>query len=151
MSAIANLNAAPAAFPPVNLHAHGHKRGGHVQATDADAGNGTAQVPPGLRQNLFGSLLNSLQQVIGVQLGVIGSATAAPIGSTNAETPGAAADTTAAGTGAGGANAAAATPGAPAQSSIAMLQNYLNNLAHNAHTDDSPAAKSAGSSVSLSA
>jgi len=144
MSAIANLRGAPAALPPVNLHAHGHKKGGHVQAAD-DAGSGSAaQVPPGLRQNLFGSLLNSLQQVIGVQLTAPtagGSANGSAAGSQNAAT---------AGTTANAASTASAAT-ASVQSSITLLQNYLSNLAHNSHTDGSPAAKFAGSTVSVSA
>ena len=69
MSVIANLSSAAAALPPLNPHLHGHKKGSHVQSADDTSGgsDSAAQVPAGLRQNLFGSLLNSLEQVIGVQ------------------------------------------------------------------------------------
>lgn len=126
MSAIANLRSAPAAFPPLNLQPHGHKKGPHIRSPE-DSGSSSdsaAQVPAGLRQNLFGSLLNSLEQAIGLPLT---APTAAAAGSTT--------------------SAAAAN----VQSSVTMLQNYLNNLAHNPQTDGSPAARFAGSSVSVSA
>jgi hypothetical protein len=34
MSSIANLSSATSAFPPVNIHSHGHKRGSHAESTD---------------------------------------------------------------------------------------------------------------------
>lgn len=107
MSSIANLGTALSAPPTVNIHPHGHKHGSHVQSlddADSDSGSDTAaQIPAGTAQNLFGSLLQSLEQVIGVQ-------------------PFTAADRSAnAGTGAAGASGAA-----PAQAT--STQNFLNNL-----------------------
>jgi len=67
MSSIANLSSAPSALPPVNVHPHGHRRGSHVESTEDSSSDTAAQVPPGAAQNLFGSLLQSLEQVIGVQ------------------------------------------------------------------------------------
>ncbi len=138
MSVIANFRAAPAALPPLNLHSQSHKRGGHVQATDGDGSNSPAQVPVGLRQSLFGSLLNSLEQAIGVPL-------TGPAAATSGTTTAAAAE------GASTAAPAASAATASAQSSIAMLQNYLNNLPHNPRTDGSSAVKFAASNVNVSA
>lgn len=141
MSIIASLRSAPPAFSALNLHPHGHKKGPHLQSIgDSDSGN-SAPVPTRLRQTLFGTLLNSLEQAIGVQTA---SAAAAATGSpapagTAAGAAGAAAPAGSAGTSAPGSTGATAgaAPGsnATAQSSIIMLQNYLNNLAHHAHTD----------------
>jgi hypothetical protein len=67
MSSIENLRFMPAALPRVNIHAHGHRRGSHL-GLDGDSGGDTgAQVPVGTAQNLFGSMLRSLEQVIGLQ------------------------------------------------------------------------------------
>jgi hypothetical protein len=92
MSSIANLTSTPA-LPQLNTHPHGHKKGSHVaSADDSDStsnSNTAAPVPVGTQQNLFGSLLQSLEQVIGVQL----SATA-PAGAAAAATPASAAAAT---------------------------------------------------------
>jgi hypothetical protein len=98
MSSIANLTSAPAALPPLNIHPHGHKKGSHVESTDDSGSSTAAQVPAGAAQNLFGSLLQSLEQVIGVQLSTPASAATASTGAgaaasqqTNgSQTPGAA-------------------------------------------------------------
>jgi hypothetical protein len=145
MSVIANLGSSvAAALPPINAHLHGHKKGSHVQSADDTSGSsdGTAQVPAGLQQNLFGSLLSSLEQVIGVQATTpatapTGATSAAPTGTTSAAATG---TTTAA---AGTSNAA--------QSALTSLQNYLNNLLNNARTDGSPAEKLAGSILNVTA
>jgi hypothetical protein len=143
MSVIANLSSAAAALPPINPHLHGHKKGSHVQSADDTGGSSdsAAQVPAGLQQNLFGSLLNSLEQVIGVQATTpAGAAT----GTTSAAATGSAPT--------GSANASAANPvSAAAQSSLTLLQNYLNNLLHNSQIDGSPAAKLAGSNLNVTA
>ena len=107
MSSIANLGTAPSAPAAVNIHPHSHKHGSHVQSlddSDNDSGSDTAaQIPAGTAQNVFGSLLQSLEQVIGVQW------------------------SGAAGVGANAASGATAASGAaPAQS--ANTQNFLSNL-----------------------
>ena len=81
MSSIANLTSAPAALPQFNFHPHGHKKGSQVvSADDSDSSSSTAApVPAGTQKNLFGSLLQSLEQVIGVQLSA-----AAPAAATSA-------------------------------------------------------------------
>ena len=72
MSPIASLNPTSAAFPPINSRAHGHKHG--MQPESADASTGTVE-------NIFGSLLQSVEKVIGLHVGpasaVIGAAAAA--------------------------------------------------------------------------
>jgi len=129
MSVIANLSSVAAALPPINAHLHGHKKGSHVQSADDTSGSSdsAAQVPAGLQQNLFGSLLNSLEQVIGVQTTTpAAAATAAPVSTANPVS-------------------------AAAQSSLTLLQNYLNNLLHNSRIDGSAAAKLAGSNLNVTA
>jgi hypothetical protein len=73
MSAISipSSNAA-ATLPAANIHphGHGHKKGGGMQADlltdDSSSTTTAAQVPVGAAQNLFGNILNTLEQVIGV-------------------------------------------------------------------------------------
>ena len=76
MSSIANLTSLPA-LPQLNIHPHGHKKGSHVESADDPGSNTAAPVPVGTAQNLFGSLLQSLEQVIGVQLSATAPAGAA--------------------------------------------------------------------------
>jgi hypothetical protein len=78
MSSIANLTSTPA-LPQLNIHSHGHKKGSHVESADDSGSDTAAPVPAGTQQNLFGSLLQSLEQVIGVQLSA-----AAPAGTASA-------------------------------------------------------------------
>ncbi len=76
MSSIANLTSAPAALPQLNIHPHGHKKGSHVASADDSDSNTAAPVPAGTQKNLFGSLLQSLEQAIGVQLSAPAAAAA---------------------------------------------------------------------------
>ncbi len=71
MSSLAISNSASTTLPAVNPHRHGH---GHTRGMPADSlstpstsASTTAQLPVGAAQGLFASLLQSLQQVIGVQ------------------------------------------------------------------------------------
>ena len=76
MSTIANLTSSSSALPLVNAHPHGHKKTSQLDPT-ADSGSSTAaQVPAATAQNLFGSLLQSLEQVIGVQFASTAPSTA---------------------------------------------------------------------------
>jgi hypothetical protein len=68
MSSITSLSPASAAFPPVNTHARGHKHGSQMDSADA---------PTGAVQNLFGSLLQTAEKVIGLQSGPVAAAIAA--------------------------------------------------------------------------
>jgi hypothetical protein len=80
MSAISIPSSTAAATLPAALihpHGHGHKKGtmGTDPLTDDSSGT-AAQIPVGTAKNLFGNLLNSLEQVIGVQpaAGIAGAA-----------------------------------------------------------------------------
>ena len=148
MSAVTNLSSvSPSALPPVNLHGHGHKHGSHVESTDASAdstsNDALGQAPAGSTQNLFGSLMQSLEQVIGLQPSTTTPATAA-----SAATPAATASAT---TSASAATASAANSTATTQQQSMLLQNYLNNLSHKPQVNGSQASTLAGSGVNASA
>ena len=96
----------------INIHPHSLKKGSHVEAANDSSGDTAAQVPAGAAQNVFGSLLQSFAQVIGVQLSAAPSAHAA-------SSPPAAGTTAAAAFTAGAASPAN-------QSANTLLQNVLN-------------------------
>jgi hypothetical protein len=130
MSIITNLTSTSSALPPVNIHPHGHKKGAQA-ASAGDFGSDTAaQVPAGTAQNLFRTMLQSLEQVIGVQLGATAS-TATPTAATTA------ASTT---TGAGATASSNVTPALTSAGAASYLQ------ANGAQTP-----KAAGSNVSVTA
>lgn len=114
MSSIANLGAASAALPQLNIHPHGHKKGLDSLSTDLSSSDSTAQLPVPAAQNLFSNLLQSLEQVIGLRSTPASPAAAAP---------------------ATGSTAAASTATAAASTSAAtgntLLQNYLHNAPQN--------------------
>jgi hypothetical protein len=122
----------PSALATLNLHAHGHKKGSHVESTVDSSTATAAKVPPATVQNLFNSLLQSLEQVV-----------------TGVSAPASAATTTVAASPASPASPAASVPSAAAQpggaagstqSSSSLVQNYLSQLT-----------KLAGSNVSAKA
>ncbi len=139
MSLIPNLTSASSALPTLNIHTHGHKKGSHVGSPDDSTSSSAAQAPAGSVQNLFGTLLQSVEQVIGLQL--------------SPAKPAAAATTAAATTTAAAAGAAASTGAATAstQSAGSLLQNYLNNLSQNLRASGSQTPRAAGSTVSVDA
>jgi hypothetical protein len=141
MSLIPNLSSAPSALPAVNVHPHGHKRGLHIESANDSSTDTAAQIPPGAAQNLFGSLLQSLEQVIGVQPATATAATA---------TPATAATSSTAASGAA-ATSSAGPVSTQASSAGTLLQNYLNNLSQNLQANGSQIVKNAGSSLSVSA
>ncbi|HSY94394.1 MAG TPA: hypothetical protein VK793_02180 [Steroidobacteraceae bacterium] len=116
MSSIANLGAASAALPQLNIHPHGHKKGLDALSTELSSSDSTAQLPVPAAQNLFSNLLQSLEQVIGLQTTSAAKATAAAAPGT-------------------GVTAAASTATAAASTSAAtgntLLQNYLHNAPQN--------------------
>src|SRR5271156_3070949 len=117
MSSIASLGSALSALPS-GSRPHGHRKGSQVESTDEAISNATtAPVPAATQQNLFSSLLQSLEQVIGVQ-----SSTA---------TPAAAASSATAGAGTSASATAAAGSGAAAQSATAAVQKYIGNVSQN--------------------
>jgi hypothetical protein len=74
MSIPISASTAAPALPALSgqVHGHGHKKGGSLESltdsTSTDSTSSTAaQLPVGSVQNLFGSLLSSLEQVIGIQ------------------------------------------------------------------------------------
>jgi hypothetical protein len=148
MSAIASLSSAPSALPTIKSHAHGHKKGSQVESTDDAISDATlAPVPAATQQNLFSSLLQSLQQTVGVQTS---SATAAslPTSATVATSATAGAGTTASTT-----TAAASTAGgtAIAKSASAALQTYINNVSQKLQANGSQTANLAKSNLNVSA
>jgi hypothetical protein len=148
MSAVTNLSSvSPAALPPVNLHGHGHKHGSHVESTDASndstSNDALGQAPAGSTQTLFGSLMQSLEQVIGLQ-----PSTTTPAATASAATSAAAASATKS---ASAATASAANSTATTQQQSMLLQNYLNNLSHKPQVNGSQASTLAGSGVKASA
>ena len=69
MSALSIPSPVAAALPAANFHPHGH---GHKKGVDTDpltdsSSTTAAQIPVGSAQNLFGNILNTLEQVIGIQ------------------------------------------------------------------------------------
>jgi hypothetical protein len=141
-TSIANLSSAPSALSAVTSHSHGHRKGGRVDSTSQSEGDAMTPVPAGTQQNLFSSMLQSLEQVIGVQP-ASSTAAAAP-----AATAGAPAATAAAATTAAAAPNAPASAAAPASSSAA-LQKYLHNVSSASNDIRFPTV--AGSNVSASA
>jgi len=136
MSSIASLGSALSALPS-GSRPHGHRKGSQVESTDEAISNATtAPVPAATQQNLFSSLLQSLEQVIGVQ-----SSTATPAAAASSATAGAGTS----------ASAAAAGTGATAQSATAALQKYIGNVSQNLKVNGSPAVKLAGSNLSINA
>jgi hypothetical protein len=89
MSSLAVPSAVTSTLPAANVHPHGHgHKKGSLMDPFTDSSSGTAaQVPVGSTQNLFGSLFNSLQQIIGAQPAAASPAAAA----SNAASPAAAA------------------------------------------------------------
>jgi hypothetical protein len=154
MSSVTNLSSvSPAALPPVNLRSHGHKHGSQVDSTDASSdstsNDALGQAPAGATQSLFGTLMQSLEQVIGLQPGTTtpaataGTATSAGATTASATTP---ASSTTAGT---AASAAAGTSTSAQQNTL--LQNYLNNLSHKVPTNGTQSPTVAGSSIRTNA
>jgi hypothetical protein len=54
---------------PIHPHGHGHKHDGLALDSLTDSGSSSsAQTPSGSTQSLFGTLLDTLEQVAGIQL-----------------------------------------------------------------------------------
>ena len=73
MSSTAIANAASTTLPTVNFRSHGHGgHGGHKKSSEMESQSvssigSVGQMPVGAAQGLMGSMLQSLQQVIGAQ------------------------------------------------------------------------------------
>jgi hypothetical protein len=85
MSSLAIPSAATSTLPAANAHphGHGHKKGALMDPFTDSSSSTTAQIPVGSTQNLFGSLFNSLQQIIGAQPAAVAKP-AATLGNTAA-------------------------------------------------------------------
>ncbi len=138
MSAIAISNSASAALPAVNIHPHSHKKGAHVGSADDSRSDTATLIPSNTVRNLFGSLLQTLGQVIGVQ-----------IGAPNASTTSSPAVTASAAVPASGAAPDAGTSSASTPSAGRLLQNYLNNVSQHAQSNDLRRPTLAGSTISV--
>lgn len=68
MSPITNLTNTQSLLQQLDTHSHGHKKPGHVNSPDDSGGNTAAQVPASTAKSSFGSLLESLEKVIGVMV-----------------------------------------------------------------------------------
>jgi hypothetical protein len=136
MSSISSLSSAPSALSALTAHTHGHKKGSHVQSADDSTSDSMTPVPAGTQQNLFSSMLQSLEQATGVQ-----PATATPSASSAATT---ASPTVAAASAAGAGTVTT-------QSANTALQKYIHNVSQNSQVNGSQASKFAGSNVSVNA
>jgi hypothetical protein len=67
MSSLAVPSAITSALPTLHPHGQGHKKGSLTDPFADSSSGSTAQTPVGSTQNLFGSLFNSLQQIMGAQ------------------------------------------------------------------------------------
>jgi hypothetical protein len=94
MSPLAIPSSATAALSAVNIHphGHGHKKDSLLDLSTDSSSNTAAPIPVASAKNLFGSLFNSLQRLLGVQP-VPAAASTAAASKTSAATgaPGAAA------------------------------------------------------------
>jgi hypothetical protein len=151
MSSIANLNSAPSAVPPGILHLHGHKKGAHVGLTDDSSSDSAAQMPVGAAQNLFSRMLQSLEQVIGVQLTAATPAATAAIAAPAVTAATSAGPSTVTASTTAAATSTAAGLSAAVQSKGTLLRNYLNNLSQNLPANGAQPVKFAGPSVSVKA
>jgi hypothetical protein len=63
------IQSSASSLPALHLPGHGHKKGihGDSQAEAAALTSTTDQEPTGSTQNLFGSILDSVEQIIGVK------------------------------------------------------------------------------------
>jgi hypothetical protein len=138
MSAISSLSSAPSALSSLTAHSHGHKKGSKVESSDDSSSDGMTPVPAGTQQNLFSSLLQSLEQVIGIQPAAATAAPSASSAATTASPTVAAASTAGAGT-------------VTSQSANAALQKYIHNVSQNPQASGSQLSKLAGSNVSVNA
>jgi hypothetical protein len=131
--------------PQFDIHPHGHRRGSHTESIGDSGSGSTTAVPAATQQNSFSSMLQSLEQAIGMRssttASAAGTASVAATGASSAAGAGTSANTLA---------AAAAAGTASASSVSTLLRNYLNNLSHTLPVDGSPTPKAGASNVSIS-
>jgi hypothetical protein len=94
MSPLAIPSSATAALSAVNVHPHrdGHKKDSQLDLSTDSSSSTAAQIPVATAKSLFGSLFNSLQQLLGVQPlpAAAGAAAASKAGAAAASKAGAA-------------------------------------------------------------
>ena len=73
------LSAASSVLPSLDVHPHGHMKGVHGQSADI-FNIGSSEAPASAPHNLFGRLLHSVEQVIGVRLGSAANTASAAAG-----------------------------------------------------------------------
>jgi hypothetical protein len=127
MSPIANVSPPSTALPTINNHTCGHKHGRRTDSADA---------PGGSVQNLFGSLLQTAEQVVGLQSGATSAAIATGTAASSAIA----------------ANAAAKNAGTiSSHSAKTLLQNYMNNLSNQQRPNGLQTPAPAGTSINADA
>jgi hypothetical protein len=129
MSLLSIANSAAAALPTVNIHPHGHRH-----SSDNTAG----QVPVTTAQNLFGSLLQTLEQTVGLQTGATPSSSASPTSTTATPPASSAAAATALSATTATVNSAATAASKAAHSADNSLQNYLSRLSQYIKKEGAP-------------
>lgn len=67
MSSLAIPSAITSTLPAANVHPHHGQKKGSLTDPFADSSSSTPQTPAGSTPSLFGSLFNSLEQIIGAQ------------------------------------------------------------------------------------
>jgi hypothetical protein len=139
MSLIASLSPASTALPTIKPHGRGHKHGGLLDSIDAPADaatNAASDAPSGSVQNLFGSLLQTAEKVVGLQSGAASAAIAAGTAAVSAIA----------------ANTAEKSAGTVStHSASTLLQNYLNNLSPKQQTNGVQAPGAAGTRINADA
>ena len=124
MSIAAISAAASTVIPAINVQPHGHKKGLKLESDSNGTDTTVGQTPTTTNQNLFSSLLQSLEQVTGVQ-------PAASTGTAAVVAAGAAADAGA--TSAAGAATAAAAGVTPATVPATPSSSQLSGILHSLH------------------
>ena len=140
MSSAAISAAASTVIPAINVQPHGHKKGLKLESSN-DTDTTVGQTPTTTNQNLFSSLLQSLEQVTGIQ-------PTTSTGSAAVVTAGAAADAGAASAASAATTAAAGVT--PATVPTTPSSSLLSGIAHPLHYF-LPSQSSVGSNINAKA
>ena len=68
MSSIVNLTNTPSLLQQLNVPSHAHRKGSPVHSSDDTGDTTAARVPASTVKNSFGSVLESLEQLIGLKV-----------------------------------------------------------------------------------
>jgi hypothetical protein len=139
MSSAAISAAASTVIPAINVHPHGGH--GHKKGVEADSENDTdttiGQTPATTNQNLFSSLLQSLEQVTGVQP-TSSTSGAASVTAGAAAGTGATSAASAATTAAAGVTPATVTATPASAQALARMSHSVQSFLQNLQTSQSP-------------